>query len=215
MKLFTVATGVVMLIGLGAVPTAGAAVLEVKPASAETLPKETAAEAKAIKAVTRVERYLLIKTQPHEVVGVEPETPLRLVTPEGVIEARLETGKTFRKEDDGKNVAIIGNRVYAEDYGYRGGMGRMGGMKHFLDPGQTFKLTGDAGPRIRVLGRFSAAPESAAEKVLLPLATAQKLFDRPGQFTHLFLVVEGDAEAAAKELQSTLGPAVQVRVISR
>jgi hypothetical protein len=195
---------------------ARAAVIEVKPARAENIPDETATKATALKGVKKVERYLLIKAQPHEVIGVEPEAPLRVITPEGsVIGAKLESGKTFRKEDDGKNVAIVGNNVYAEDYGYRGTMGAMATMKHLLEVGQTFKLTGEAGPRFRVLGTFSARPETAAQRVFVPLATAQKLYDRSGKFSHLFLTTEGDSEALAKELRAALGSEVQVRVISR
>ena len=208
----TLATGV---LAAGAA-AAEAAVLEVTPVGAETLAEDVGAKAKAVKAVTKVERYLLIKTQPHDIIGLEPGADLRVVVPDGtVVEAKLESGKQLRKEDDGKSVAIIGNKVYAEDYGYRGGTGRMATMKHLLEAGQTFKLTGEAGPRIRVLGTFSAKTESAVEKVFLPLSTAQKLFNRPGQVSHLFVAVEGDPETAVKELQSALGSGVQVRVISR
>lgn len=203
---------------LGAGPSGGeAAVLEVTAAGAETLPEEIAAKARGVKGVARVERYLLLKAQPHDVIGVEPEAPLRVVAPAGnVVEAKLESGKGFRKDDDGKNVAVVGSRVYAEDYGYRSGAtGQMATMKHLLEVGQTFKLTGEAGPRIRVLGTVSAPPESAAATVFLPLGTARKLFDREGKLSHLFLVTEGDADAVAQELASALGTGVRVRVISR
>lgn len=204
------------LIGPGA-PDVGAGVLEVKAAGADTVREDLAAKAKAAKGVTRVERYLLVKAQPHDVVGVEPEAPLRVVAPDGsVVEAKLESGKGFRKDDDGKHVAIVGSRVAAEDYGYRSGaMGQMATMKHVLEVGQTFKLTGEAGPRIRVLGTFSARPESAAATVFLPLGTAQKLFNREGKLSHLFLVTDGDADTVAKELAAALGAGLQVRVISR
>lgn len=209
--------GVAVLIAFstGGLVPAEAAVLEVRAASADTVSEGIAEKVKAMKGVAKVERYLLVRTQPHDVIGVEPDTPLRIVTQDDkLIEAKLETGKKFRKEDDGKNVAIVGNQVYAEDYGYRGGMGHMARMKHLLEVGQTFKLTGEAGPRIRVLGTFSARPEPEAAKVFLALATAQKLFSQEGRVSHLFVVVEGDPEAAAKELQAVLGAGIQVRVIS-
>ncbi len=210
------ASGLAVLLGLVGAGAVEAAVLEVKPAGAETFAQDTATKARAIKGVKGVDRYLVIKTQPHDVIGVDTDAPLRVLTPEGApIEAGLESGKRFRKEDDGKNVAIVGNKVYAEDYGYRGSMGQMARMKHLLEGGQTFKLTGEAGPRFRVLGTFSAKPEASAQKVFLPLTTAQKVFDRPGQLSHLFVVVEGDAEAVAKALESALGAGVQVRVVSR
>jgi len=205
---------VLVALSLGSWSGAEAAVLEVTPAAGETVAEETTAKAKAVKGVKKVERYLLIKAKPHEVIGVEVEAPLRVVTLQGVVEAKLDTGKAFRKEDEGKNVAIVGSKVYAEDYGYRGGAGAMVTMKHLLEVGQTFKLTGDAGPRIRVLGTLASKPE-AAERVFLPLPTAQKLFDRAGQVSHLFVVVDGDGEATAKDLQSALGSGVQVRAVSR
>lgn len=109
-----------LLIGLAAGWPAAVevAVLEVKPVGADVLPEGIAEKARAVKGVVKVERYLLIKTQPHDVIGVEPGAPLRIVTQDDkLIEAALESGKKFRKEDDGKNVAIVGSKVYAEDYG--------------------------------------------------------------------------------------------------
>lgn len=210
------ALSVALLIGLvaGGLAVGEAAILEVTPVGAEAFSEEIAPEVAAVTGVVKVERYLLIKTEPHDVIGVEPRAPLRIVTRDGtVIEATLEIGKPFRRKDDGKHVAIVGRRVYAEDYG--GGMGAMAGMKHHLGVGQTFKLIGEAGPRVRVLGWFSARPEREAEKVFLPLATAQRLFNREGQVSHLFLVVKGDPAAVSNEIQSALGAGVQVRVLSR
>lgn len=193
---------------------AKAALLEVTPAEGETLPADTAEKVTVIKNVTKVERYLLVKTQPHDVIGIETGAPLRIVTGGGdLLEGKLETGKVFRKADEGKDVAIIGD-VYADDYGYRGGMGHMAKMKHFLEVGQTFKLTEDS-PRIRVLGTFSVKPESEASKVFVPLETAQKLFKRSGQVSHLFVTVKSDTEAMAKELQAALGGGVKVKVVSQ
>ncbi len=205
----------VVALSLASWASAEAAVLKIAPAGAEIVSEDIVARTKAIKSVRKVERYLLIKASPHQVIGVEGDAPLRVITPDGgVVEATLETGKKFRKEDDGKPVAIVGTKVYAEDYGYRGSMGQMARMKHLLEVGQTFKLTGEAGPRVRVLGTLAARPE-AAEKVFLPLSTAQKLFDRAGQVSHLFVAVDGDAEAAAKALQAALGSSVEVSVASR
>lgn len=190
-----------------AVP-AEAALIQVTPAQGESLPADTAEKVAVIKNVTKVERYLFVKTEPHDVIGIEAGAPLRIVTSGGeVLEGKLETEKAFRKADEGKNVAIIGNV-------YGGGMGHMAKMKHFLEVGQTFKLTED-GPRIRVLGTFSLKQEAEAGKVFLPLETAQKLFKRSGQLSDLFITVKGDPEAAAKELQTVLGAGAKVRIVSR
>lgn len=193
-----------------AVPTE-AALLQVMPAEGETLPAGVAEKATALKSVTKVERYLLVKTQPHDVIGIEVGSPLRIMTSSGdLVEGKLEAGKGFRKSHEGKNVAIVG-RVYAEDYGYRGWML---GMKHFLEIGQTFKLT-ETGPPIRVQATFSVEPESEASKVFVPLTTSQKLFNRTGELSHLFITVKGDAEAMVEELKASLDGAVKVKAVSR
>lgn len=214
LKLLTVVV-VFPLTLLAFVPLPQAAVLVVAPATGETMAAGVAEKAQTAAGVTKVERYLLVRTQPHDVIGVEAGAPLRIVTrDEKIIEARVEAGKAFRNEDEGKNVALVGKRVYAEDYGYRGGMGAMATMKHLLEIGQTFKFT-EAGPRIRVLGTFTVSLDVEATKVVLPLTTAQKLFSREGKVSHLFLTVEGDPDGAAKVLQAALGEGTKVRVASR
>lgn len=178
------------------------------------MPAGVTEKAQTVAGVTKVERYLLVRTQPHDVIGIEGDAPLRIVTREGkVIEGKLEVGKAFRKDDEAKNVAIVG-KIYAEDYGLRGGAGAMATMKHMFELGQTFKLT-EGGPRIRIVGGFSAKPESEATKVFLPFATAQRLFQYEGKLSHLFISAEGDGEAAAKKVQGALGEDVKVSVASR
>ena len=98
-----------------------AALLQITPAQGETLPADTAENVTVSKNVAKVERYLFVKTEPHDVIGIEAGAPLRIVTSDGkVLEGKLESGKGFRKADEGKDVAIIG-KVYAEGYGYRAG----------------------------------------------------------------------------------------------
>ncbi|MGQ0662935.1 MAG: ABC transporter permease [Pseudomonadota bacterium] len=177
---------------------------------------DLAAKAQTVAGVTKLEQYLFVRTRPHDVIGIEAEAPLRIITSDGkAIEAKFEVGKTFRKADEGKNVALVGKRVYAEDYGYRAGtMGSMATMKHLLEVGQTFTLI-EAGPRIRVLGVFTVSLDAEAAKVFLPLTTVQKLFGREGKLSHLFLTVEGDSEKTAKAVQAALGEGVKVSVVSR
>lgn len=209
------AVGPALLLGLGLLasgPSLEAAVLEVRPVAEGVMAAGTAEKAQAVSGVSQVERYLLVRTQPHDVIGIEAEAPLRIVTGEGkVVEARVEAGKAFRKADEGKNVVIAGG-VYAEDYGFRGGgTGPMATMKHPLEVGQSFKFTED-GPRMRVVGLATTRPEGG--KLFLPLGTAQRLFQREGKVSHLFVTIGGDAEAAAKRLQQALGAEVRISVIS-
>lgn len=189
-----------------------AAVLVVTPAAGETMPADLAEQAQTVAGVTKLERYLLVRTQPHDVIGIDAEAPLRIITSDGkVIEARVEVGKAFRKVDEGKNVALVGNGVYAKDYDYQAGA--MATMKHVLQVGQTFTLI-EAGPRIRVLGTFAVSPDAEAAKVFLPLTTAQKLFGQEGKLSHLFLTVEEEPERAAKAVEAALGGSAKVTVVS-
>lgn len=191
-----------------------AQLLEVRAASADLVPEEASSKVKGIKNATKVERYLLVRTEPYEVIGVEPGAPLRiLIQGDRWITGRLEAGKSFKKEDDGKGVAIVG-KVYAEDYGIRARMGGMAGMpamKHYFDIGQSFKLK-EIDERIRVIGRFTAQPESEAAKVFLPLSTAQLLYGHSGKISVLFVEVNSpeNVEQVKKEIEVALGALVQV-----
>lgn len=168
---------------------------------------------KAIPRVSKVEPYLHISTKPYDVVGVEPEGPLRIVTSDKrLITPALEAGRNAFKQGDDR-VSIVGP-VYREEY-ERGGKPDprhgMGGMLHLFEVGSSFVFPGIK-ERIRVIGIVSAKPEAEARKVFLPLATAQRLFDKVGQLTHLFLTVDAadHMDQVAMAIKSTLGDTVEV-----
>ncbi|MBI3325272.1 MAG: ABC transporter permease [Nitrospinae bacterium] len=160
----------------------------------------------------QVERYLFLKAEPHDVIGIEPGRAGRIIQGGKVLTAKLERGRWFNAED--RNVAVVGE-VYREDYmeGMPGpGMGTPHAMmKHPFEIGSTFNLR-DSPQRLRVIGEFTAHPKEAAAKVLLPLASAQKLFNKEGSLSHLVLVVEPAerVEQVKGELAAALGDTFEI-----
>ncbi len=188
-------------------PTEAAGLLEVRAKGAEFLSEGIVEQVRAIPHVVQIERYLYLKAQPHDVIGIELGVPARIVTREGrLLTAEIEMGRGFKEGD--RNVAIVG-KVYREDYGFRG----MGGMVHMhpFEVGASFTFP-DSKDRIRVIGVFSVDPESEAERVFLPLSTAQRLFGKVGKLTHLFVRVEKaeNAGQVAEAIKKALGEAVEV-----
>ena len=185
------------------------AVLEIRPKGTETILEETMGKIRGIQNIATIERYLLIKTKPHDVIGIEAGAPLRIISQDDeLLEGKVEVGREFKKKDEGKNFAIVG-KIYAEDYGQ--GMMGMAGMKHFFELGQSFKLK-EGKTRTRVIGGFSASPESEAQKVFLPLATAQKIYGMEGKLSRVFITVKspGDMDQVKRDLEAALGGSMEV-----
>lgn len=138
----------------------------------------------------QVERYIYLKAQPHDVIGIEPGRPGRIIQGEQVLTAKLGRGRWFKTEDT--NVTLAGE-VHREDYlermpGHRTGTPQAM-MKHPFEIGSTFTHR-ESPQRLRVIGELTAQPKDAAAKVLLPLVTAQKLFNKEGFLSYLVVVVE-------------------------
>ncbi len=205
-----------LIIGLLLIPNAeaiyhakGSTVLEIRPRGAETILEDVVDKVQGIQNIATIERYLLVKTKPHEVIGIEPGAPLRVISRDDkLLEGNIEMGRGFKKKDEGKNFAIVG-KIYHEDYGQ--GMTGMAGMKHSFSIGQSFKLK-EAETRTRVIGRLNVSPESEAQRVLLPLATAQKIYGMEGKFSRLFVTVNspGDMDQVKKDLEAALGGSMEV-----
>ena len=175
----------------------GSALIEVRAAGGETLPENLTEKIKAIPGVSQVEKYLLVRGQRNDKIGVEPGAPLRILTQDGrLIEGRIEFGRGFRETDAGKNVALV-NRVETT-------MAGMGGMVHYLGVGQSFTLEGS---RFRSVGEVSAPTK---HKIFMPLTTAQKLYGKEDLLTHVFVSVKDADQAVAvqKALADSLGPTI-------
>ncbi|MBI4611084.1 MAG: hypothetical protein HY726_19015 [Candidatus Rokubacteria bacterium] len=161
-----------------------ASLVEVRAKGGDSLPEGVVEQVKAIPHVVKLERYLYVKAEPHDVIGIEAGAPLRIVTEERkLLTAHIEAGRSFK--EGAKNAAIMG-KVYREDYGFKG-MGMV--HAHPFEVGASFSFPGSK-ERIRVIGTFTVDPESQAKRVFLPLSTAQRLFDKAGKLTHLFITLD-------------------------
>ena len=105
----------------------------------EGLSENLAQRIKSLTGVVEVDRYLSVSTRPYNVVGVEPEAPLRL---DGAV-AKVRVGRSFEATDD--RVAIPGRRVNSGEYI----QSTMPGMFHSFSVGQSFVLRGE---KVRVVG---------------------------------------------------------------
>ena len=180
----------------------GPALIEVRAAD-EALPEVLAEKIKGIEGVGRVEKYLLVRGQLNDKIGVEPSAPLRILTKdERLVVGRVEFGRAFRETEGNKNVALV-NRVPRSPPG----MGSMASMVHYFGVGQTFVLQES---RVRILGEVVAPTD---HKIFLPLSTAQRLYGKKGLLTHIFVRVQDatQLERVRKALAASLGPAVRIR----
>lgn len=146
---------------------------------ADSISENIVDEIKTINNVVRVEKYLYLKTNPHDVIGVELLNPLRI---NGEI-AEVRAGRNFEEGDE--NVAIVGRRVNSNLYG--GAEGMMLPMAHFFSVGQSFTLNNK---RIIIVGIYLTKSKDLQESIFLPLPTAQKLYDKDGKISNIFVQVD-------------------------
>ena len=178
----------------------GSTLIEVRATGGETLSESLAEKIKAVAGVSRVEKYLLIRGEQNDKIGVEAGAALRIFTKDGdLIEGRAEFGRAFRDADASRNVALVNRVTYAAQ--------GMAGMVHYLGVGQTFTLQES---RIRIIGEV-AAPTS--HKIFLPLETAQRLYGKEGLLTHIFVQVQdaGRTEGVREALEESFGVAATIR----
>jgi hypothetical protein len=179
-------------------------VVAVQAKDGQFFDQAVADQIKKLPQVVNTERFLVVRSQPNDVIGIEPGAALRIPSSDGkLLEASIERGRQFREGD--KNAALVGPTVYREDYGFKPPMaGMMHG--HPFEPGSSFTFP-DSNERIRVVGTFSVEPEAESKRVLLPLATAQRLFGADGKLTHLFVEVDKSENLAqvVKAVRKTVG----------
>lgn len=147
-----------------------------------------------IPGVLRVDAYLEVTTEPNDIIGVSPGSPLQLENKA----VTLSSGDWF--SDENRNVAIPGLRVDSNPYGF--GMSEST-MVHRFEVGQSFQLQG---LRLRVIGLYQAQERDLETYILLPLATAQELYNRVGSVTKIVVTIESDdkMEKMRKEVQKLL-----------
>ena len=195
--------------GASAAWAQGTPIVEVRAAkSGGFLSEKLADQIRSIEGVKGVEKYILKRTDPHPIIGMEPGAPLRLLEGGKFLSPEKGVGRWFRPGD--RYAAIVGN-VYKEDYGMR--MSGMAMMRHRFEVGSSFRLPG-AKRRVRVVGKFAVEPASAAKKIVLPLFTVQEIFSLEGKVTHFFVTLESPdlARKVSEAIRSSLGEGARVRV---
>jgi hypothetical protein len=157
--------------------------------------------------VAKVEPLQLVKARPHDIIGVKPGEPLRIVSDDGrLVTVTVREGRGFEARDHGRPVAIVGPGTAIEDYSPGGDA--MTGMRHAFSVGSSFALPG-SDRRLRVVGLYAGAP---TDKVFLPLGTAQELLNRRGKLSHLVITLQPGAavDDVKSGVESSLGTAVEV-----
>ena len=170
----TVPTAIPVVAGDARIQVSGNLIL----VTAEMLQEDLVPLMAEIDGVSAVDSYLVVDAEPDGVVGVSPGSPLRVRgEPVSVV-----SGEGFPAGDE--NVAIPGINVNANLYGF----GMVGSaMAHRLQVGQSFELQGQ---RLRVVDLYRADRDELDSSILVPLSTAQRLFNLEGVITEAVVSVD-------------------------
>jgi len=151
------------------------------------MPETVAEQVRSLTAVTKVEKYLgiLRPDYANPFIGVEPGSELRV----GDSPVSLVVGEGFQSREERLAIPGFSLNPFAGD-------GAMAGMAHRFNTGQSFLVNGT---RLRVVGLFRASDESRENAILLPLGTAQEIFDMRGELTDIFVTVNSEDNVPSVE----------------
>ena len=162
--------------------------------SLKGLPESVADLVRSLDDVTKVEKYLIVlsPSYPDPFIGVEPGSNFRV---DGSI-VSLVAGEGFQSGEERVAIPGFGLNPLSGD-------GAMTGMAHRFNIGQSFEVDG---ARLRVAGLFRASDKSRENAILLPLGTAQEIFDMHGELTDIFVTVDSKdkLESVAAEVRNIL-----------
>lgn len=148
-----------------------------------------------IPGVVRIERYVADRLVDNRRVppvsmlsGVVPGQALRLATL-GQFVPTIVQGRNFTESDAGKNVVIVG-KTYAANHG-----ASVGEQIVLQRPGakgdrRNFARKPIPPTEMEVIGIFSSGFAFGDNQIFLPFETAQRLFQKDGQVTDVFLTVD-------------------------
>lgn len=149
--------------------------------------------------VIHVEKYIRLRMDDFDIVGVEPRAPLRIMTGQPDVhltEALVTTGAELSSSaEDGRSV-LVGELL-----------ARSADATH----GNTFALTGTEYV-LTVAGEFSTVPSNLSNTVLMPLALTQEIYDIEGMVTHFWVEVDisDNTHTVIRDIQLLLGTSVDV-----
>ena len=163
------------------------------------LPEDLVEQLQNFAHVVRVEKYIRLRLEAFDVVGVAPGAPLRIMTGQPdvhLIEAGLPNAAGLSAGDAAKNLVLVGD-VYAQEVG-----AEIGGTLRLTDP--VYDLT--------VAGTFSTDPAALSRTLIMPLALLQRIYGREGTVTHFWVTVDSreNTHEVIRAAQLALGDAVEV-----
>lgn len=149
--------------------------------------------------VVHVEKYIRLRMESFDVVGIEPGAPMRIMTGQPdvhLIEAMLIAGRKLAAEDADEH-SVLAGELFAESVG--------------ATTGHTFSLA-DTDYDLFVVGEFSTAPAPLSSTILVPLSLVQKIYGKDGEVTHFWVSVDSPdyTHDVIRDLQLELGESVEV-----
>lgn len=149
--------------------------------------------------VVHVEKYIRLRMEDFDVVGVEPRGPLRIMTGQPDVhltEARVTTGPELSSSFGAGRSVLVGE-FFARSAD--------------ATQGKTFALTG-TDYVLTVAGEFSTVPSNLSNTVLVPLSLTQEIYDIDGMVTHFWVNVDSpeNTHQVIRDLQLLLGESVAV-----
>lgn len=149
--------------------------------------------------VVRVEKYIRLRMESFDVVGIEPSAPMRIMTGQPDVHltgAELTAGRELEAKDADENLVLAG-QLFAQSVG--------------ATTGHTFRLPGTEYELV-VAGEFSTTPPERSSTILMPLALVQEIYGKDRQVTHFWVSVESpdSVHDVIRALQIGLGESVEV-----
>lgn len=132
------------------------------------------------------------------IIGLRPDAPMRAIGEVDYENARIVTGRALDAQDEGLNVAVVG-QLYAKER-----LGLVSRNGEVLQPGQILTLNGMP---LRVIGIYSTGNDFGDNHVFLPLETFRRVFEPGRKLSKIRVTVDAVAnvEAVTQELKRLTG----------
>ena len=149
--------------------------------------------------VVHVEQYIRLRMDDFDVVGVEPQAPLRIMTGQPDVhltEALVATGAELSSSAEDRRSVLVGESF---------------ARSADATQGNTFALIGTEYV-LTVAGEFSTVPSDLSNTVLMPLALTQEIYEMEGMVTHFWVKVDAsdNTHTVIRDIQLLLGTSVDV-----
>lgn len=153
----------------------------------------------SVEHVVHVEKYIRLKMEAFDVVGLEPGGPMRIMTGQPDVhltEAELTAGRELRAGGAYGN-SVLAGELFAHSVGAR--------------TGHSFHMAG-TDYELAVVGVFSTVPAPLSSTILMPLSLVQEIYVKDGMVTHFWVSVDSpdNTHDVIRNLQLALGESVEV-----